>query len=151
MLDNRKTAWLTGGACGLLGSAAWWLLSAHDPSHFAIVAASTAIGGLFTGRFIWYLILTRPGKLTVLRGIIAGGVTGFVFHIPSAIISGILTLLFQFSLPLDKRLVLAGVYLIGGFTAPVYFAPMIFVGGMALIGGVISFLQLRKEAQRPLS
>lgn len=140
-----------GAACGLLGSAMWWLLSARDPIFFLIVALSTAIGGLLTGRLVWYWILTRSGKITVLRGALAGGVTGFVFHIPSAILSGLLTLIFQFNLPLDKRLILAGVYLIGGFVAPIYLAPMVFIGGMALIGAGIAFFQSKKEARRPPS
>lgn len=140
-----------GIACGLVGSAMWWIVSFRNPEFFLIAALSTAIGGYFTGRLTWYWLLTRSGKTTVLRGAIAGAVTGFVFHIPSAIFSVVLILLFQFNLPLDKKLNLALVYLIGGFTSSIYLAPMIYIGIMAFIGGgIVLYYHKRGGACRPL-
>ncbi|NDV20249.1 hypothetical protein GO013_12590 [Pseudodesulfovibrio sp. JC047] len=145
---NKNSIWM-GTAAGLVG-ATFWGLAAHDvPIANVLVPLSVALGGLISGLLFWRLLVEKEKK-TIFRCVLAGGLTGLLFLVPSAIVLALLTVVFQINVPVSKRLSLASAYLIFGFPFQFYLATY-FVPAYACMGGVIGFLQKRRKGKPSFS
>jgi hypothetical protein len=139
-IRNKNSLWLGSGA-GLIG-AVFGGLATHDvPIANVLVPLSLALGGLTSGFLFWRLLVEKENK-TIFRSILAGGLTGLLFLLPSAVLLALLTVVFQVDKPVSKRLSLATTYMVFGFGFQYYLAPYC-VPIYACIGGVIGFWQKR--------